>query len=171
MSPARSSIISRNMGTFCVSHDLKHLITAELRQLDMLIAPRRPLIARSLSGSAALEDLDALAALLHSAYTAMERIMTHIAKNEGIYEDLRSKASIWHSALLSTLAAPIDKEPAVISAELYRQLNEYLGFRHVFRHAYLHELQWSKMRLLVENLEKVIQLFETEIANYLQRYD
>jgi hypothetical protein len=155
------------MEIFCVSHDLNLLIASELKQLDMLIEPRRPLIARSLSGTASMEDLDALSALLHSVYTSMERIMTHIAKNEGVHEKLRSKAFMWHTALLSSLASSTDDRPAIVSEELHVHLNEYLGFRHVFRHAYLHELQWSKMRPLVENLESVVQLFQSEVSNYL----
>jgi len=120
-----------------VSHDLNLLIASELRQLSLLIEPRRPLIARSMGGSVSLEDIDALSALLHSAYTAMERIMTHAAKKEGIHEELRSKAFMWHTALLNILAASDGNRPAVISKELRAHLNEYLGFRHVFRHAYI----------------------------------
>ncbi len=157
------------METFCVSHELSLLIASELRQINMLIGPRRALIARSISGSVSLEDIDALSALLHSAYTAMERIMTHVAKKEGVHEDLRSKAFMWHTALLSALATSTDSRPRVISEGLYIQLNEYLGFRHVFRHAYLHELQWSKMHPLVENLESVIHQFQSEINDYLRK--
>jgi len=129
-----------------VSHDLDSMIAAEFEQLRMLVDPRRPLMERSLRGPVELESLDALSALLHSSYTAMERILVHIAKRGWEYEAVQSKAFMWHSVLLSTLAAPTDKRPAVISEELHRHLKEYLGFRHVFRHAYLHELQWSKMR-------------------------
>ena len=116
-----------------------------------------------------LESLDALSALLHSSYTPMERILVHIAKRGGEYEAVQSKAFMWHSVLLNTLAVPTDKRPAVISEELHHHLKEYLGFRHVFRHAYLHELQWSRMRGLVENLNKVITLFESEITAHLRK--
>ena len=152
-----------------MSHELNLLIASELKQLDMLIEPRRPLIARSLNASPSMEDLDALSALLHSAYTSMERIMTHIAGNQGVHEAMRSKAFMWHTALLNALATSTDDRPAVISDELRIHLNEYLGFRHVFRHAYLHELQWSKMRPLVENLENVVQLFQSEVKDHLHK--
>lgn len=152
-----------------MSHDLKLLIVAELRQLNLLIESRRPLIERSLRGPASTDDLDALSALLHSSYTAMERIMTHIAKNEGMYESLYSQSFMWHAALLNQMAASMDNRPAIISEDLYAHLKEYLGFRHVFRHAYLHELQWSKMHALVQNLEAVISTFESEVGQYLHR--
>ena len=142
-----------------MSHDLCHLIDAELHQLGMLIETRRPLINRSLGGTVSVDELDALSALLHSAYTAMERIMVHISKREGDYEELRPKAFMWHSALLHAMSSPTANRPQVISKELQTNLQDYLGFRHVFRHAYLHELQWSKMRPLVENLRVTVLLF------------
>lgn len=152
-----------------MSHSLDDLIAAELRQLHLLIEPRRPLIARSLHGHVELETLDALSALLHAFYTAIERILLHIAKREGIYDAIQSKASLWHSVLLTTIADDTEKRRAIISAELHHHLKEYLGFRHVFRHAYLHELKWTKMRGLVENLDKVLGMFENEIDAYLDR--
>ncbi len=152
-----------------MSHDLKLLIAAELRQLSLLIEPRRSLIERSMLGPVSTEDVDALSALLHSAYTAMERVMTHIAKYEGNYDGLRSQSFMWHSALLNLLAAPTDNRSSIISEPLYARLKEYLGFRHVFRHAYLHELQWSKMHGLVQNLESVIIVFESEVTGYLEK--
>ncbi len=100
----------------------------------------------------------------------MERILTHVAKNEGADADLRSKSFMWHTALLNTLANPIGGRPAILSKELHVSLGEYLSFRHLFRHAYLHELQWSKMRTLVEDLEKVILSFTCEINNYVSRH-
>ncbi len=168
MSQAQRLIFLKNMEIFCVSHDLDRLIRAELKQIRMLVESRRSLIERSLTGSVEIEHLDALSALLHSVYTAMERIMVHVAKREGEYEAIHAKAFMWHSMLLNTLAAPADKRPAVISEALHNHLKEYLGFRHVFRHAYLHELQWNKMRGLVEELLDVIALFESEILAFLR---
>lgn len=151
-----------------MSHDFDSLIAAEFQQLRMLVEPRRPLIERSLRGPVEIESLDALSALLHSSYTAMERILVHIAKREGEYEAIQSRASMWHSALLNTLAAPTDRRPAVISEELLNRLRDYLGFRHVFRHAYLHELQWRRMHGLVADLDKVVVQFESEIGAFLK---
>ena len=100
----------------------------------------------------------------------MERILAHIARNEGVDEALHSKSFMWHTALLNALANPIGGWPPVLSMELHADLKEYLSFRHLFRHAYLHELQWSKMRPLVENLEKVVLSFTFEINSHLSRH-
>jgi len=157
------------METFCVSHNLELLIAAELKQLDLLMGARQQFIKRSLAKNPTTEGLDALAALLHSAYTAMERIMVHIAKNDGLYAEIRAKSFMWHATLLNRMAQPGNRLSSIISKELHGYLNEYLGFRHVFRHAYLHELKWSKMQPLVQNLEHAVRLFGYEINTYLQR--
>lgn len=157
------------MGIFSVSPDLENLILAELHQLRIQVEQRRSIIERSLQGSVDLENIDALSALLHATYTAMERVLLHIAKREGEYEAVRAKAFMWHVALLNTLAMPTDKRPAVVSELLYNSLREYLGFRHVFRHAYLDEIQWNKMRGLVENLFRVVALFESEVTTFLKQ--
>lgn len=150
-----------------MSHDIDGLISAELRQLRLLVERRRPSIARSLAHPPELEALDALSALLHSFYAGIERTLVHIAKREGVYRHVQSRALTWHAALLSTLTEAADTRPAVISEVLCNHLKAYLGFRHVFRHAYLHELQWSKMRILVENIDQVLAMFEKEIRAYL----
>ena len=152
-----------------MSPDPKALIALELEQIALLVASRRSLMERSLRDGPTIEELDALAALLHSAYTAMERVMTHIAKHEGCYDSLHSKSYMWHGALLQAMAARAAERPPIIGVGLCNQLKQYLGFRHVFRHAYLHELQWSKMKPLVEELTAVARSFEEAIQDYCQR--
>lgn len=124
-----------------MSHDYDKLIVAELAQIRLLVEQRRAIVERCLKDSADTESLDALSALLHSVYTAMERVLVHVAKREGEYEAIQSRAFMWHACLLNTLASPTVERPAVISERLYGPLQEYLDFRHVFRHAYLHELK------------------------------
>lgn len=149
-----------------MSHDLDALIVSELEQLDLLISTRRSLLTRRIAGPVTVEELDALSALLHSAYTAMERIMFHAAKKAGLHDVASRTSSMRHTILLNPLA---DAHPPVLSAELHGRLRDYLGFRHVFRHAYLHELKWGKMRPLVENLEAVVSCFRSEIMEWMQK--
>lgn len=60
-----------------------------------------------------------------------------------------------------------DVRPRVISENLYKTLLDYKNFRHFFRHAYLFELDWNKMRELVEDFEKNIDQFEMEIRKFI----
>ena len=134
------------MGTSIVSRDLDRLIEVEFQQLRMLTNRRRFLVERSLRGPVDLETMDALSALLHSTYTAVERIMLHVLARQSEVDLVHRDSAMWHARLLNVMATASTQRPAILSALLHSRLKEYLGFRHVFRHAYLHELQWEKMR-------------------------
>jgi hypothetical protein len=59
----------------------------------------------------------------------------------------------------------------VISEELRIALRGFLDFRHVFRHAYSFELQWSKMAPLVAECEATFRKLEREITGFVDGLD
>ncbi len=40
----------------------------------------------------------------------------------------------------------------IVNEELYLKLREYATFRHFYRHAYSFQLNWEKMKPLVDNV-------------------
>jgi uncharacterized protein YutE (UPF0331/DUF86 family) len=56
------------------------------------------------------------------------------------------------------------KRKAVISNELYEKLNPYLGFRHFFRHAYVFQFKWEKIKELILELPGVYLQFKKELS-------
>jgi hypothetical protein len=70
----------------------------------------------------------------------------------------------WHVTLLDAMASSSPSRPAVISPQLRQLLRGYLDFRHMFRHAYTHELKWNKMAALVLNAERVLERLEVELG-------
>ena len=91
-------------------------------------------------------EIDALAALLHSFYTGIENIFKRISAT---LDNGPPGGPFWHVELLNSMTRCTTSRPAVISHELCKTLRQYLDFRHVFRHAYAFDLQWSKMAPLV----------------------
>ena len=78
----------------------------------------------------------------------------------------------WHSALLKRMLLEIeDVRPKVISKDLFKRLLDYKNFRHFFRNAYLFELDWDKMKGLVNDFEKTVGLFEMEIQKFIQQIE
>jgi len=69
--------------------------------------------------------------------------------------------------LLNAMAAAGPSRPSLISSALRDELRVYLEFRHVFRHAYSHELQWTKMAPLVMNAELILRQLELDIKRFL----
>ncbi len=102
--------------------------------------------------------------LLHNFYTGVENIFKQITAVFGNKVDKKE----WHSMLLKRMLLEIeDIRPRVISENLYKTLLDYKNFRHFFRHAYLFELDWNKMRELVEDFERNIDRFEMEIRKFI----
>ena len=73
----------------------------------------------------------------------------------------------WHRALLRRMAAEVPGvRPAVLRPETVAALEPYLGFRHFFRHSYTFEIDWGKLRPLVENSEKVYWRFKQDLEAF-----
>ncbi len=54
----------------------------------------------------------------------------------------------------------------VISKDLAATLDEYLGFRHVFRNIYGFELERERLRRLAQGLEATAQRVEEELRSF-----
>jgi hypothetical protein len=57
--------------------------------------------------------------------------------------------------------------PAVIDDQLYRLLDDFRGFRHVFRSAYSFELDWERERLVAGRLPRAAALLRQQVSEFL----
>jgi purine/pyrimidine-nucleoside phosphorylase len=143
-----------------VSPKLRKQIQVDLNQLRALLNRHPALLARCAQETPSDVELDALAALLHAFYTGVENIFKRIALEQ---DGNLPKSAVWHADLLNSMAEPSAMRPAVITQDLRKTLRGYLDFRHVFRHAYTFELQWSKMVAQVLNLQQTFDLLEKQL--------
>ena len=74
---------------------------------------------------------------------------------------------MWHSDLFTDMFAKTDKYNAVLPQELFVPLKEYLGFRHVFRHSYGYELDWTKLAPLFSSLSENWNLVKLNIEHFI----
>ncbi|MFB3785292.1 MAG: hypothetical protein ACE15F_02880 [bacterium] len=77
------------------------------------------------------------------------------------------KTANWHRDLLDQMAKTNPSRPAVLTGELRNRLRVYLDFRHVFRQAYSHQLNWQKMAHLIPDLVNTFSLLERELDSFL----
>jgi len=113
-------------------------------------------------------DRGAIGYLLHSFYNGCENIFRRIA---AFFENDIGAGS-WHADLLRRMRLHIGGyRPAVIDDELYRLLEDFRGFRHVFRNAYSFELDWERERLVASRLERTASLLRTQVTAFLARLD
>jgi hypothetical protein len=60
-----------------------------------------------------------------------------------------------HKILLNEMTQSFPNRKVTLSEELYIKLIEYMGYRHMYRHAYSFEIKWSKMKHLVDDMYNV----------------
>ena len=138
-------------------------IIFEISEIDKLLNDVEPLLLLCKQRNPDLIETMASAAVLHSFYNGLENIFVHIAKD---FDNSVPGGNKWHKKLLEQMITGINRKP-VLSEENYQKLNEYLIFRHFFRHAYSYRLDWDEMRELVLNIKTVWAKVKAEITDFL----
>jgi predicted nucleotidyltransferase len=111
-------------------------------------------------------ELVALAGYVHGFYTGVESIFERLAV--GLEEGI-PRGEYWYVDLLNQMADPqAGRRPAVIDEPLRARLREYLRFRHFFRHAYDYEMEWSKLRPLVEGMGWVLAALRAQVEAFFE---
>jgi hypothetical protein len=140
---------------------------AKIRRLERLFAAAEPQLALPPD---AVSDYDrgAIGYLLHNFYNGCENIFRAIA---AFFEN-DVGAGAWHADLLRRMALDLPGyRPAVIDAELYRLLDDFRGFRHVFRNCYSFELDWERERLVASRFRRAAELLRTQVDGFLERIE
>lgn len=143
---------------------LKQEILSELAQLDALEMELAQIEERgdSLPNPARVR---ALASILHDFYTGCERIFERVAQefDGGLPSD-----SSWHSRLLEAMTLDLPTvRPPVIHKETARILQDYLAFRHRFRHMYGFELDENKLAPLLRMMGQAKNGLKTDVMRFV----
>jgi hypothetical protein len=136
----------------------------ERAQLRRLLGEHRPLLERISRTPPSPVELCALATMLHCFYNGIENILKRAACE---LDQKVPEGPNWHSNLLDQMSQASGVRPALVSETLRNRLDEYLGFRHVFRHAYTFDLEWERMADLVLHAEQTLTQLEAELDRFL----
>jgi predicted nucleotidyltransferase len=143
---------------------LKELVEDELAALGQIVQAMQ-------EGMSALDivpsqfAMHALASYLHQFYTGCERIFERIALalDGGLPGGAYS-----HANLLAQMARELPGIcPAVLNEALWLRLQDYLAFRHFFRHAYGYTLEWAKLRPLVAGMSTTLGDVQEQLKAFL----
>ncbi len=96
-----------------------------------------------------------IARYLYDFYKQLENIFERIAKE---VDQSLPTGEEWHKDLLQQIAESTSMREPVISQHTYTELQNLLGFRHVFLYIYGDELDYEKM---LENATRVNEVFPT----------
>ena len=124
-----------------------------------------PLILKGEERDLDVIETSAVAAMLHSFYTLMEKTMELIARD---IDRAMPDSSNWHRDLVEQMSQPTAFRQAVISEDLAIKLKEYLAFRHLFRGASIALMRWNKMQPLANRASETLRQFEGELAAFFQ---
>lgn len=139
---------------------LKLFVEDEIVKLGLLEKEREGLFKEKPSNY----FLRAGGSILHDFYTGIEKVFETIAKE---IDRRLPVGEEWHSELLHQMTLNIPGlRPPVISASTEKKLREYLGFRHLFRKRYGFELDWEKMKGLLQKMPAILSQLEKEIKNF-----
>jgi hypothetical protein len=128
---------------------LKELIEEELVALERIVDEVQEGVG-SVEETPSPFAMNALASYLHQFYTGCERILERIAMR---IDGSQPGGAFSHANLLAQMAQAIPGvRPAILNEALWLRLQDYLAFRHFFRHAYGYTLDWAKLRPLVMGL-------------------
>ena len=111
--------------------------------------------------------------LMHNLYNAWEDMFKEISV---CFENDVERSSGFHKNILLRMKISVPGiRPQVLSEASYELLNELLGFRHVFRHAYNYNLDPERLQQLREKMlngrgqiEKDIDIFRKHLDGLLQ---
>lgn len=145
---------------------LKVEILDEISYLGHLVEHARALLS-SLPAKPGFIETNAAGKIVHDFYCGVERSFERIAVRLG--PGLPAGES-WHVLLLRGMESEVPGiRPAVIDHALASRLQEFLRFRHVFRHTYGFDLEWTKLEPLLEDVEPTFRALRGAIEDFVNR--
>lgn len=109
-------------------------------------------------------DITILGSVLHSLYNGLKNIFEIIAKNVDGSVPSGNKS---HQELLHQIASKNNRRNEIIDEKLYLKLREYATFRHFYRHAYSFQLNWEKMKPLVNSIHIVWKEVKLSLEKFI----
>lgn len=102
---------------------------------------------------------------LHNLYCAFEDLFKIVA--ETFENHIQDKAK-YHTELLKRMTISIEGvRPLLLSQESHVLLDNLRSFRHFFRHAYSHEIDVRKVRIVLEDADKLREIFKRDAEIFL----
>ena len=143
---------------------IKEQIKFKLNDIDRLFSEYELIFEKIKVEEPDLFDMTILGSVLHSFYNGLENIFEIIGKNIDNNVPSGNKS---HQELLHQMASENGFRHEIISEDLYLRLREYATFRHFYRHAYSFQLNWEKMKPLVENISSVWKETKNTMLSFL----
>jgi hypothetical protein len=137
---------------FLLSESLPERIQRDVALIDQLLDAYADLLVLVEKQEPDLVQVTALASVLHSFYNGLESVFVTIAREVDGTVPINDR---WHRDLLEQMGEANEFRDAVLPSSLLIQIQDYLAFRHFYRHAYSFFLRWEELRELILPLTAV----------------
>ncbi len=139
--------------------ELKKYCDGEFRSIDRIMdelfsvyRPEKP--------DYTLAEEAAIAAFIVNIYSGFENILKQML----IFDKLDiTDSPAWHEKVLKKA-----NEIGILPPDLYQILSKYLAFRNYFIYAYIFNIKWEEMKVLVDAIKDVLTKFRSEVDEYIQ---
>jgi uncharacterized protein YutE (UPF0331/DUF86 family) len=148
-----------------LDNNLKEKIMHEISRIDNLFDNGKPLLDLCRSKEPDFIESSAAALLLHSFYNGIESTVLMILKNIG--EDIPQSPQ-WHKELFEKTFEATEKRTMIFRKEYKEQLVEYLTFRHFIRHTYGTDIDWKRLKPLIDHAEEVWKLIKKDMRQFVE---
>lgn len=149
-----------------MSETISQRVQRDVALIDHLLAAYADLLLQVEQKPPDLVQVTALASVLHSFYNGVESIFIIIAKE---IDGAVPTGDRWHRDLLEQMGMANEFREAVLPLPIQLQLQNYLAFRHYYRHAYSFFLRWEELRELVLPLTAVWHQTRTVLNQFAAR--
>ena len=148
-----------------MDNKLKEKIEHEVLRLNKLFDSGKPLLDLCRLKEPDFVEASAAGSFLQSFYNGIESIVLLIFKTIG--EDIPNDLQ-WHRKLFEKTFEANEKRTIIFRNEYKEELVEYLSFRHYFRHSYGYELDWNRLKPLINGVEKLWKVLEKDINKFIK---
>jgi hypothetical protein len=148
-----------------LDNKLETKIANEISRIDKLISDSSLLFEVCAAREPDFIEISAAALTLHSFYNGLENIILLVVKNiDGAVE----QDSQWHKFLFEQAFKTNAKRTALFRIDLKEALESYLYFRHFVRHSYGSELDWDRLKPLIEKIREVWAIAKADLNSFRQ---
>lgn len=110
--------------------------------------------------------LESIGYQLHNLYCAFEDLFKIVAE---YFENHIQDKIKYHIELLRRMTVSIEGvRPPLLSRESYLLLDNLRSFRHFFRHAYSYEIDARKVRIVLDDADKLREIFKRNVDFFLE---
>ncbi len=144
---------------------LKSEIKDDLKSIDKIYKNLIKII-KEINKEPDLKEKSFIGYTLHNLYCAFENIFKNISV---FFENQIDSNYQYHINLLKRMKLDIEEiRPRIISDDMFIYLDELKKFRHLFRYSYDYELNYNKMKIVINSASKLKNLYKNEFNKFLK---